>query len=420
MFFDNPDLPHTRSEMALPLKVRDRVIGVLDVQSTQAGAFSDEDVAILQTLADQVAMAIENARLLEEAQERFREVNALLGRHSREGWKRLATERPGWGYTYNGVEILPCDSTAAPPVEPQLKVPLQVRGETFGHVNLVLGDRPVTPDAVALARDIAEQASQALESARLFQETQRTLREVENLYNASRAIGAAASTEEIGQALVDYAVTSGVDAARVILFEYDEPVGNGDGRRSAHLVVCEGWTADDRPVLPCGTRFSMEKYPLKDFMDASEPIIVEDVLAHPRVSEIAHTLIASGLRSFAMVPIAVGERWFGVIALGRNEPSTLTREFIRSHRTLAGQAATALESMRLLENTRRRAEREQLTSEITARIRETLDVETVLKTAVHEIGHRLGLAALDVRLGVDKDLLTAQSETKIVEREKEQ
>jgi signal transduction histidine kinase/DNA-binding response OmpR family regulator len=65
VFFDNPDLPETRSEMALPLKVRDRVIGVLDVQSTQSAAFAEEDVTALQTMADQLAVAIANGQLFQ-------------------------------------------------------------------------------------------------------------------------------------------------------------------------------------------------------------------------------------------------------------------------------------------------------------------------------------------------------------------
>jgi GAF domain-containing protein len=70
--FAHPDLPNTRSEMALPLKVQDRVIGVLDVQSTQEAAFSEDDVAVLQTMADQLATAIANARLFEQVQRRAR------------------------------------------------------------------------------------------------------------------------------------------------------------------------------------------------------------------------------------------------------------------------------------------------------------------------------------------------------------
>ncbi|MEA3339583.1 MAG: response regulator, partial [Chloroflexota bacterium] len=66
VFFDNPDLPDTRSAMTLPLKVRGQVIGALDVQSTQSTAFSKDDVAVLQTMADQLATAIANARLFHE------------------------------------------------------------------------------------------------------------------------------------------------------------------------------------------------------------------------------------------------------------------------------------------------------------------------------------------------------------------
>ncbi|MEJ2563644.1 MAG: GAF domain-containing protein [Anaerolineales bacterium] len=65
-FFANPDLPHTRSEMALPMLAGDKLVGVLDVQSTQANAFSDDDVLILQTIADQLAVLVENSQLLQD------------------------------------------------------------------------------------------------------------------------------------------------------------------------------------------------------------------------------------------------------------------------------------------------------------------------------------------------------------------
>jgi GAF domain-containing protein len=92
-FVNNPHLPLTRSEMALPLRVRDQVIGVLDVQSTLAAAFTEEDATLLATLADQVATAIENARsfervaalaeenrrLLENSEKAVEELNALPG-----------------------------------------------------------------------------------------------------------------------------------------------------------------------------------------------------------------------------------------------------------------------------------------------------------------------------------------------------
>jgi GAF domain-containing protein len=73
----NPFLPETRAEMALPFKVGDRVIGALDVQSTKPDAFDDDDIAVLQIMADQLAVAIENARLF-EAEQSARQVQEIL------------------------------------------------------------------------------------------------------------------------------------------------------------------------------------------------------------------------------------------------------------------------------------------------------------------------------------------------------
>jgi GAF domain-containing protein/ABC-type uncharacterized transport system substrate-binding protein len=170
---DSPDLPRTRSEMAVPLVVRGRVIGVLDVQSTEAAAFTSEDVAVLQVLADQVALAIENARLLKAAQDRLSESRALAGQYEKQGWGTLATEKTAWGYVYDGVEVTSRDTAPVTETTPQLSVPLRVRDETIGKLNLVLGEQEPGSEEVELAQAITEQASQALERARLFQETQR-------------------------------------------------------------------------------------------------------------------------------------------------------------------------------------------------------------------------------------------------------
>ncbi len=407
--FDNPDLPDTRSELALPLIVRGKVIGVLDVRSTEPQAFSDEDVPVFQTMADQVALALENARLLVEAQDRLRETDVLLGRQSRKGWEQLAAERPAWGYVYDGVQVLPREALRMAGVEdtePRLTLPFQVRDEAIGYLDLVLADRSPTSEEISLAQAVVEQASMALENARLFQQTQRAVAETEALYRASRAIGAASSAAEVGQALVDYAAEGSVDVVRVLLFEHDEQ------GRPAYMVMREGWTVDDRPAQPYDTRLSLEDYPLANLLDPKEPIIVKDVLTDERANEMTRTLIAtiSGLRSFAMVPITVGERWSGMLFIGRNEPSAFSEELIRGCWTLSGQAAIALESMRLFEQTRRRAERERLLAEISAQVRASTDVDTILRTAVRELGRALRASdgLIRLRAGDDDDYETLE------------
>lgn len=75
--FENPYLPETRSELALPIVARGDVIGALSIQSMEAEAFSEEDITVFQTMVDQVATAIENARLFEQTQEALDRTESL-------------------------------------------------------------------------------------------------------------------------------------------------------------------------------------------------------------------------------------------------------------------------------------------------------------------------------------------------------
>jgi putative methionine-R-sulfoxide reductase with GAF domain len=93
-YFDNPDLPHTRSEMALPLRIGDQVIGALDVHSTQEAAFDTEDTATLTVLADQVAIAIQNAHLFQQTQAALAEAQEAYRRYLRREWDSFLGKTP--------------------------------------------------------------------------------------------------------------------------------------------------------------------------------------------------------------------------------------------------------------------------------------------------------------------------------------
>jgi len=187
--FNNPDLPNTRSEMVLPLAVGEQVIGVLDIQSTQEADFSDEDVAILQTMADQVALAIENARLLEESQRALQELESLYGQRVREAWLERAASQPA-AYRYTGVEVEPVPPFLAPEIEAvpshrrsvvvqkedgrRLIAPIRLRGQTLGSITLRQDPKgePWANEEIALVEELTTQIGLALENARLLEETQ--------------------------------------------------------------------------------------------------------------------------------------------------------------------------------------------------------------------------------------------------------
>lgn len=384
VFFSNPDLPHTRSEMALPLKVGDRIIGVLDVQSVEASAFTGEDVAVLQTMADQVALAIENARLLSEVRDRLREVEALSREYARREWEQMVSERPVWGYVYDGVDVRPKERVSLPEgISPALTVPLQLAtGETIGRVTLALSDRSPTEEDMALARVVTEQAAMALESARLFQQTQQTLREMEALYRASQAINAASTPDEVLRAFVDYVVPPQIDRCLLALLDPGSPPGEW----TVDLVAAWDRGKEGSPAL--GYRWRADQIPLIA-RHLTEPLVIPDIATHPDVDEISRHVFLDVLGVHAMlgIPLMVGERFLGRLILeSLSGPYPFTDREVRLYRTLADQAALALERMRLFEETRRRAEWERIRAEVSARVRASTDIETILRTAVRELG----------------------------------
>jgi GAF domain-containing protein len=186
VFFNNPDLPETHSEMALPLRSEGRIVGALDVQSQEIGAFADEDIQTLILLANQVSLAIENARLFDETRIALAEAEAVSRQFTREAWGRLSAEQKLIGYRYNiaGTSPLkePVDLTSSSTVTSQTKqmetgqvaVPIELRGETIGTLVVQTPSAAIlNQDQVDLIKAVAERVALSAENARLFEETTR-------------------------------------------------------------------------------------------------------------------------------------------------------------------------------------------------------------------------------------------------------
>jgi GAF domain-containing protein len=172
------ELPETRSEAALPLRSRGQVIGALTVQSSQLNAFDAQTVSALQTMADQVAIALDNARLFAESRtalEAFERTNLQL---SQSAWSDLLQKRGQVAYRADDTGV----SAAAPFVDTasqsstELAIPIQVRGVVLGHI---LAQKPVGSPAwnegeKSLVLSLVEQLSVALDNARLYTSTQQS------------------------------------------------------------------------------------------------------------------------------------------------------------------------------------------------------------------------------------------------------
>ena len=188
VFFDNPDLPETRSEMALPLIAGDELLGVIDVQSKREAAFSNEDISVLQTLADQIAIAIENARLLTERQEALATAQRAYGERSQKAWGELLRSQPELGFLSTlAHKPLPTTGDWEPGMRETIQrgeittidkrtiaIPIILRDQVLGVVRLQKSKKanPWNDNEIELMDSLIDQLELALESARLYRETQ--------------------------------------------------------------------------------------------------------------------------------------------------------------------------------------------------------------------------------------------------------
>lgn len=219
VYFNNPDLPETRSEMALPLLQADgQLIGVLDIQSIEPNAFNLENIEILTILADQVAVAISNARLYEETQRNLLESEILYRRDLQSGWRKFTRAQKIAGIRRVGVQA----DIYANPIElpgsddalqsgkayiandkTQVTIPVKLRGEIVGMLNVKADDeRQWTSDEMDIVTAIVERAALSIESARLLAESRKAAEKERIIGEISAKVSAYTNRDNILQAAV--------------------------------------------------------------------------------------------------------------------------------------------------------------------------------------------------------------------------
>lgn len=233
IFFNNPDLPLTRSEVALPLLVRNKVLGVLDIQSDKPQAFSREDIDVLETLANQVAIAIDNARLLDESQATYRQLEALTTLRARETWsQKLQEQKRVFTYTPLG---LSAEKFSAEDGN-EVAIPISLRGQKIGKISIARkGDAQWNKSDEDLLAEVASQVGLAVDNIRLLEEaTQRARQEQivgEMAFRFSQALDIDSllqtAARELGQ-------LPGVEEATVFIGEANNPdvSATGGNRKS--------------------------------------------------------------------------------------------------------------------------------------------------------------------------------------------
>jgi signal transduction histidine kinase/CheY-like chemotaxis protein len=364
-----PPLPDMRSEVSLPLQFGGRVIGALDLHSTRSQAFSDEDIAVLQALADQVAVAIDNAQAFLELRSHLEETTARQRSAVRQQQRpNFALDPITTRYERTQPELPPLDDDWLSQVEPALVchetvvqadpgngkgyaalvAPVKLRNQVIGSLGFhEKNGRHWSADEIALIEDVADQMALAVENARLIEQTQAALTETEALYRASRRITSSTDMPTLYQILVDeMADRLEADQCQLIIFDHDE----GCGKTVAEYRT----TSDERKI-----RVPIAGNPSYAILhETQQPLVIEDVSVHPAVAHLRSALAQDKIRSMLLVPVVVRDEIIGALEIAWvGQKQAFAEAELDFCQTLASQAAITIENMRAFEEEKETTER---------------------------------------------------------------
>ena len=353
----NPLLPDTKGELAVPIKLRDTILGVLDVQSDKAGALDENDQLILEGLCGQIAVAIETTTLREEMESRLRELDALQRQLRREGWQTYQAKKveiEGYKYDHSGVNpIQSASETAvngsangqpAPDLPAPLTgevTPLTVRGEEIGIIGVEEDpERPLTEDEREFLEAISQEVAEALEAARLFEQTQDALAaqeklaaELETVAQVSTAASTILDVDALLQAVVDLAKSSfNLYHAHIYLMHESNTrlILKAGAGNIGRLMTLEG-----REINIYADSLVARAARTREGVIANNVRKTVDFLPHPLLP---HT------QSELAVPMIVGEKLVGILDLQSDKIDFFSEDDLKTQKTLASQIAVAIEN----------------------------------------------------------------------------
>ncbi len=400
--------PAVRSKMHLicaPARLGDRVLGAISfVRDSGSLKITVREVQLAEAVAAQLAVAIENHRLLEQSQKSIEEMDRLMRLYTREGWTNLAKGRGAVEFRQE------YQRPDAPPLKPDLvsqldaaitageettgktigvdgqtaiSVPIALRGEVLGSLSIQdEADREWTSDELATLQAVADQVAQSLESARLLQESESSLQETTQLYLASRAITGAQTPHEILQAIVAAVDTPQIDRCALALVDPESPPTDPE------IEIAAAWERQNPNAPTVGNRWRAAQAPVIKWQTL-EPLVFNNLAADdidPASRQVLMNVI--GAKAIAVIPMSAGGRFVGWLLLeAMLGPYTFTEQEIRRYRTLAGQAAVSLENRRLFQDVEARVNELTILTRIGRRLASTLELDEILNSVVDETLH---------------------------------
>ena len=395
--------------LIVPAMYGEQVVGVISLgRIREQHKITQRDIELTQAAASQLAIAIENRRLLAQAQSSLEEANRLMRLYQHEGWATYSQNRavdnlqqeftrPGQPALRPEVlaqidaalnQAVGSDEVNPLTVDGQsiLNVPIELRGEVFGALTIQDdANRLWTEDELATLQAVAAQVAQSLESARLLEESETSLQDTMALYRTSRSISSAQTPDEIMNAIASAIPSPQINRAALVLLDTSassaEAADDDPG-----VEVSAVWERDNPTPSGSGMRWKASQIPAIR-RQVLEPSVFNDVANDPTVDPVSRHVFLNviGARAVATIPMSVGNRLMGWILLESTRgPYNFTEPEIRRYRTLAGQVAVSLENRNLFQNVQARVNELTILTRIGRRLASTLQLDEILNSVVEE------------------------------------
>ena len=457
--FEHPYLPLTQSEIALPLITRGKVIGALDVQSELPNAFSKEDIATLQLMANQLANVVENAKLFRRLQIRETSLSAiheitLLASSSLDSRRVLAEA------SHRLVEIFEIDHCAffvfnedstgtilaeypiigtlnrtfakdKAPFQRQLLetrnsvvienasvderlgafqeqflgwgfqsmaiIPLLAGGNLIGSFSLeaTTYDRKFSTQEISLAESMANTIAVSIDNARLFERTERNLQQANLLYKTTQALMQASDENELFNTFVQQTAELGADSVSVSLFQ--------EINNQTYVVVKGFWSRYSTPTQQ-GDRYLLDDFALKSLVLHDETVVVQQIHLDDKLSDEARQyLITRDVNSLVVLPLS-RENLRGTVHIAyKKHQNNFSKNQVRFFEGLVQQLSILWQNVQLLTSVQNQVKREQAIRELTSKIYAASSVDQILQTTITELTRNFEVTSGKIQLKVEQN-----------------
>lgn len=443
------ELPETRAELSVPVITAGKFLGVIDIQSKEPGSLDETDLEAMSALADQLAVALENARLFEETKRRGEEFAVLyattndlakqldlpaLLETTLEHAAALLNVRCGGIYLYDptreDLELVVGKGTPIPigtrillgegmaghvaqtrqpfilddyqtweqklpqfddiPFSASVKVPMLYGGDLIGILSIAeVGPtaRKFSEADVRLLTLLASQAASAVHNARLFEEIRQRAEQLELLYQAGLVLNSMLDHQTLLENLFKTAIQA-LHVSRAEFYRYDAE------NEELYLQLSLGYNEKTRGKIS-GLRFPFgEERGLTGWVAKNrQPLNLADVSADER-----YIAIDPSIRSGLLVPVLHENQLMGVLNVFSSDLNAFKEQDERLLTLFANQAAVAMENARLFEETERHLKQVQALRTIDQAISASLDLRVTLNIFLEQVVSQLSVPAADILL----------------------